>query len=369
MNTITFFPLGNADTCRIELEGGKKLLFDFANVRDREDESDLRIDLAEALRDDLDQADRDNFDVVAFTHVDDDHIHGASEFFHLDHAAKYQGEGRIKIDTLWVPAAVIVEEGLEDEAAVIRAEARYRLKKKSGIRVFSRPGALEDWLKSQGMTIAECAHLITDAGQLIPEFSTTTDGVEFFVHSPFSTAAEDGAVVQRNEASLVLQAKFVVSGTETRVILAADTTHDVWNDIVDITKYHKNDDRLIWDIFKLPHHCSYLSLGPEKGKTKTVPTEQVKWLLNQGQDRALVVSSSKPIPSTDEIQPPHFQAAATYEERVAGIDGEFKVTMEHPSTTAPDKLVVEIGNAGATLKKAIVVGPAVIVNRPAARAG
>lgn len=369
MHKATFFPLGNADTCRLDLEGGKKLLFDFAHWRDAEDEDDLRIDLAESLREDLEEADRDSFDVVAFTHVDDDHIHGATEFFYLDHAQKYHGDDRIKIETLWVPAAVIVEEGLKDEAAIIRAEARHRLKKGYGIRVFSRPDALKDWLECQGLTIKSRAHLITDAGQLVPGFDTASDGVEFFVHSPFSKTAEDGGFVQRNEASLVLQARFVISGKETRLLLAADTTHEIWDDIVDITNYKGNKTRLVWDIFKLPHHCSYYALGPEKGKTKTVPTDQVKWLLGQGQRGALIVSSSNVIPETDEKQPPHFQAAATYTDRANEINGEFVVTMEHPKETAPDKLVVEIDGGGATLKKTIVAGVAAIVSRPAPRAG
>ena len=105
MHKLNFFPLGNADCCRIDLADGRKILFDFADVRDSEDKNDNRIDLAEALRDDLSQSERSNYDVVAFTHSDDDHIHGATEFFHLEHAKKYQGDGRIKIDELWVPAA------------------------------------------------------------------------------------------------------------------------------------------------------------------------------------------------------------------------------------------------------------------------
>lgn len=369
MHKVTFFPLGNADTCRINLEGDQKLLFDFAHWKDAEDENDLRIDLAKSLREDLEEAERDDFDIVAFTHVDDDHIHGATEFFHLDHAKKYQGDDLIKIKTLWVPAAVIIEEGLKDEAAVIRAEARHRLKKNYGIRVFSRPDALKEWLENEGLTIESRSHLITDAGKLVPGFTTESEGVEFFVHSPFSKTSEEGDLVQRNEASLVFQARFVVSETETRMLLAADTTYEIWNDIVNITKYKNNEGRLIWDIFKLPHHCSYKSLGPEKGKKKTTPSEQVKWLLEQGQNGALIVSSSKIIPETDETQPPHFQAAATYKDRATDLDGEFVVTMEHPKSTAPDKLIVEIDGGGATLKKSIIAGGAAIISRPAPRAG
>jgi len=74
MHKITLFPLGNADCCRIDLEGGKKILFDFADTRDSEDNDDLRCDLPKVLREDLEESNRDYFDVVAFTHLDKDHF-------------------------------------------------------------------------------------------------------------------------------------------------------------------------------------------------------------------------------------------------------------------------------------------------------
>jgi hypothetical protein len=139
MPKVTFYPIGNADSCRIDLVGGEKLLFDYADMRCPGDATDTRIDLPAELRKDLDAAQRDFYEVVAFTHLDTDHIAGATEFFYLRHARRYQGAGRIKIDELWVPAFVITEEGCSDEARVIQAEARYRLKQGEGIRVFSRP--------------------------------------------------------------------------------------------------------------------------------------------------------------------------------------------------------------------------------------
>jgi hypothetical protein len=74
MHKVTFHPLGNADCCRIDLDNGKKLLFDYAQTRPADDENDPRIDLAKELWEDLKSAKRDYFDVVAFTHADDDHI-------------------------------------------------------------------------------------------------------------------------------------------------------------------------------------------------------------------------------------------------------------------------------------------------------
>ena len=59
MHKLTFFPLGNADCCRIDLEAGEKILFDYADMRCAEDDSDLRIDLPAELRQDLKAANRD----------------------------------------------------------------------------------------------------------------------------------------------------------------------------------------------------------------------------------------------------------------------------------------------------------------------
>jgi hypothetical protein len=45
MHKLRFFPLGNADCCRIDLEGGEKILFDYADTRGDGNSTDLRIDL------------------------------------------------------------------------------------------------------------------------------------------------------------------------------------------------------------------------------------------------------------------------------------------------------------------------------------
>ena len=148
MHKITLFPLGNADCCRIDLECGKKILFDFADSRDPEDEDDLRCDLPKELREDLEESNRDYFDVVAFSHLDKDHFNGATEFFFLEHAKKYQSDDRIKMNVMWVPAALITEQGPEDdEARILQKEARHRFREKKGIRVFSRPERLRQWCK------------------------------------------------------------------------------------------------------------------------------------------------------------------------------------------------------------------------------
>ena len=81
MPRLTFYPIGNADCCLIDLANGKKILFDYADMRDPNSKDDRRCDLPKELREDLEAAKRDYYDAVAFTHLDSDHYKGASDFF------------------------------------------------------------------------------------------------------------------------------------------------------------------------------------------------------------------------------------------------------------------------------------------------
>lgn len=369
MHKITFFPIGNADCCRIDLENGKKLLFDFAHYKIMENDDDLRIDLGKTIKEDLAEAERDYFDVVAFSHLDNDHIAAFGEYFYLEHAEKYQDEDRIKINELWVPAEVILESDLSGDARILRQEARYRLKKGSGIRVFSRPELLKEWLVSEGINPVLRANLITDAGSIVPNFQKLTDGIELFVHSPFAKRVDDN-ILDRNKDSLVFHITFLSGLKETKFFYVGDTECGILADIVNITNYHQRGERLKWDIFDIPHHCSYLALSEEKGDDKTEPIEEVQWLLDQGSNHGILVSCSKPIPNNDDDnQPPHRQAAKCYKECATAIDGEFRVTMEFPKKSKPSPMVIEIDSNGASVKKVITSGGLSAISRPAPRAG
>ena len=115
MHKITFYPVGNGDTSQIVLDNGKRILFDYRHLKKTENGEGPEIDLKGRLKDELKRAERSSFDVVAFTHGDKDHIENSTEFFELRHAPKYQGNGRIKIEELWVPAAMILETATNDQ--------------------------------------------------------------------------------------------------------------------------------------------------------------------------------------------------------------------------------------------------------------
>ena len=353
MPKLTFYPVGNADTFVIDLAGGEKIVFDYADRRNPNDKDDKRCDLPTELRKDLDAAKRQHYEVAVFTHLDEDHYDGMTDFFYLEHDPNYQGKvkgkDRIKMNEMWVPAAVITEKMKEPESKVIQKEARHRLRNKSGILVFSRPDSLKAWLEKEGITYEDVKHLIIDAGRTVPTFTQAKHGVEFWVHSPHATRQNKDEVVVRNDHALVLLAAFKVAGVETKVQLFADVNHDIIADIVSVTKKHKNESRLEWNVFKIAHHCSYLSLGPDKGQTKTKPVDEVAWLFEtQGKKGGIIISTSDPIPGNDDSdQPPHRQAAKYYEDVAADKGGVFRVTMEHPRTSDPKPLVIDISEKGA----------------------
>jgi glyoxylase-like metal-dependent hydrolase (beta-lactamase superfamily II) len=379
MHKINFYPIGNADSTLLEVDDqtkeGRLLLFDFGNEGTGA-EGDKRVDLEKELRAKLKGRSYFGFDVVAFSHLDGDHICGSSEFFEFTWATKYQGSDRAKIKELWVPAAVLVEDACDGDARVIQEEARHRFRQKSGIRVFSRPERLNDWMQKNKIPWEGREDLVTDAGQLVPGYNDKVKhGVEFFVHSPFGHRQDQCTVVVRNDDCLVMQATFHtpghLGGRDTRLILSADVIAEVLSEIVQITRGHKRDERLKWDIFKLPHHCSYrsLALSGNKGKDRTEPLPDIQWLFEQGENGGRIISTSDPIPTVETTQPPHFQTANTHRETVRKIGGEFLVTMEHPSKSCPEPLVFKLDNFGVTLEKAVIGGACSILGTPAPRAG
>jgi hypothetical protein len=344
MHYVTFYPLGNADTTLIQLNNGKNILFDYMHVKSAEEDEDKRCDLKKELNN---AVTADSFDVVCFTHLDEDHVRGAHDFFHLDYAEKYQGEGRKKITEMWVPAEAITEpkDSCNESARVVQAEARHRLKNNYGIKVFSRPKKFKEWCdKNEGYDYEKIKDRIVDAGKLVDPEALTNDGAEFFSHCPFYSESKD---IDRNNKGIVVQCKFDNSHNST-LILGADIDYKVWENIISVTKANDNEARLEWDLFHISHHCSYKALAEEKGEEKTSPSDNIRWLYEeQGDSTGVIISPSNPIPKKygpkKKEQPPHKQAYNYYDEDASGT---VKVTMQEPSPENPKPLKYEIGPNG-----------------------
>ncbi len=370
--TITSFPIGNADSTRLTLADGQRLLFDFADMG-KSDGSDVSFDLLAAIKDDLRADRKPKLSVLCFTHLDRDHCFGAEDSFHWSHSPSRQGEERIKYGELWVPAAAIIETELDcKDAKIVQAEAQHRLIKGEGIKVFSSPKKLEDWLKRRNLTLKSREHCIVHAGEPLDNFTLSGSAkAEFFPHCPLSWTQDDDGEVNRNEHSIVLHVTFREGSRDTKLLLGSDVDSDTLSAIVRSTKRHGNEERLEWDVLKLFHHCSYKALnkdGKEDDPTKPVP--DVKWLMEeQGQYRSIIISSSQKIPlpgsKEDNDQPPHRKAANYYKKLQNGRNGTFKVTMDDPKKP----IKVKISSSGASFLAAPAVLPASSAAAKPMRAG
>jgi len=211
-------------------------------------------------------------------------------------------------------------------------------------------------------------HLFVDAGTIVDSFSLASDGVEFFCHSPFIKHCDEGDIV-RNDASLVFNVRMRADGADYDFLQIGDSSWEVLEDIVAITKFHGNEDRLRYDLYNIPHHCSYLCLSDEKGENETEPKPGVKALLLYGKKDAYIVSSSYPIPDSKdmykETQPPHIQARKAYESHLRQVMGrKFVVTMEEPNAAKPEPVTFEVAIGGISWIKAIAGAPAILSSSP-----
>jgi hypothetical protein len=242
------------------------------------------------------------------------------------------------------------------EFVIWRQEARHRLRQGKGIRVFSKPEKLKGWLEENGLTLESRRHLITDAGTIAPDFSLDADGVEFFCHSPFVKHVDEGDDL-RNAASLIFNVRFRQGGNHFDFLAVGDSEWCVLEDIVKTTKAHGNMDRLAWDLYNIPHHCSYLALSDVKGTYETKPKPLVEEILLAGKEGGYIVSSSCPILDTKEgreqTQPPHIQAKKCYQSYLDKTDGaKFLVTMEEPNAFRPEPLEFKVEAPAHTIRPA-----------------
>ena len=82
----------------------------------------------------------------------------------------------------------------------------------------------------------------------------------------------------RNTAALVFNVRLQAGASTFDYLEIGDAHGKDLEDIVRITKWHKNDDRLDWDLINILHHCSYLSLRPCQMwlGTQTLPAPMVE---------------------------------------------------------------------------------------------
>ena len=331
--SFTYYPLGNAQTMLLELGNGKKVLFDFANVK-TDDASDKRWNIEEEFED------YDNIDAVMFTHAHEDHIKGSAEFFRMEYY-RTKDEG-VTIGELWLSSAFVADTRCTcEDARVIRQEARARLKAGKAVKIFGHGKALSKWLETSEISEESVKHLIFHAGENIPH--DLGDEVSFFLHAPFSEECDD--VDDKNDPSVVMQVRLHNVTRETNILITGDTPCDVLDDVILKTQEKENEEYLHWDLYDIPHHCSHTGLC-EAFDEEIIPTENVQWLLEQSGENAFMVASCKALADADS-PPPSEEAEKAYKDYKKS-DVTFRITMEYPKRSAPEPMVFTIDSRGLT---------------------
>ena len=358
--SITYFPVANGDTSLITLSDGTTILIDCSLSQDSEDEEveeryDVRAHLLTALKRDGDGC--PHLNAFILTHPDQDHLLGLTRAFYLGDPAKYgeedAEEDRVIIDELWFAPRIFSphEKDLCEEAKAYRKETKRRISVyRTGTAASNKAGnRLRVIGYSDNEELDGLDAVLTVPGNVLNRINGSDKAdFSFFVHAPRKKDT-DSKWSERNDTSIILQARFAVNGEADAALafFGGDAGCGIWEQVVDSSK---NPD-LTWDLFLAPHHCSWTFFcepgtgnDDKKGKDdEDKPRKTILSLLRKKRRGAWVTTSSKPI-KDDDNNPPHYKAAQVYRDEV-GKD-HFLCTMEHLDEEAPQPITFTMSANG-----------------------
>ena len=308
---IKYYPVGNADCTLIKLDNGKTIIVDCQILADLTDGHgkqvmfDVKADLLKELK--KDGLGRPFVDLFISTHPHDDHCKGfAGNFYHgeVDDYDKDKNKDEIIIEELWITPRGL-NNNLSSPAEDIRKEAKRRRK------------LYED---------------------------------------------------DKNATSVVVQFGFKIdsyTGYKSRVLMGGDAEHEIWQHILD---NNADDEKLKWNIFLAPHHCSWSFFNEPDNKKEIKPSAEAI-LDKQIGNSAHIIASSNEI-KNDDNNPPCYEAKQQYIKKLKSGSSHFLNTATHSKVgNIPQPIVFKINENGKTLKENTTVAGATSISNPAPRAG
>jgi len=354
---LKFYPVDNGDTTLIILTNTITILID-CKIRDGEENSvgNKIFPVKKDLLENLQKRNKNPFlDLFIVTHPDEDHCLGFEQNFYRGDPDKYSEDNRnndeIIVDELWV-TSMVFNSVSNDDAKSLKKEAERRRKlwdddkpdkDKAGNRIRMLGYDDDDKFENLPNSIpGETLNKIN--GKTISNF-------EFFVHAPFkkhlitATAEKD-----KNFSSVAMQARFKINQYDANwscfFLFGGDADHNIWAEILKKSKANNNKEKLNWDIFMSPHHCSWTFFNDvpyaDPAENKTPKASSLK-ILDCRKDGGRVITSCKVIVNNDD-NPPHYQAKQQYLKKVSA--SEFLNTAVEPNEKQPEPIVFEITNSG-----------------------
>ena len=354
-----FWPVGTGDSSTIVVDEQTVIQIDLHDLAKADDDGTDEVPVVDLLAGALPKGPdgRPYLPVFVLTHADEDHCTGFAEL--LD---------RVTIGELWATPRLWREyadrgapEPCKDAQAFQDESVRRVEATKKAVGQGQEP-ASGDRILVVGYDTDHDKHAyseLPDRFLATPGDSITRlDGTDFagrfraFLHAPFKA----DCAAPRNETSLSMQVTLTeAGGRDGKLLLFGDLAHDT---IMKIFTFSEDKDRtwaLEWDLLLAPHHCSKKVMYTRMDGTDVLQDDVLDAFGRHARDGAVIVSSSKPIPSTDEDgkNPPHRMAADRYREIVEA--DSFVCTMEWPSADDPSPVIVGVDADGARILRTGVV--------------
>lgn len=352
MNKIKFYPVDNGDTVFIKVEQVTVQID--ANIRNNDDCYDVMSDLLNELS--TDNNGRYHLNLFMLTHPDEDHCRGIDSNYYLGDPDKYSDDDKdndlVIIDELMV-TPMLFSDATSAPAKALKKEANRRRK------LWDDNSASKTKAGNRLVIIGyDGDKRYANVTSYIPgEIISTINGksmslLEFFVHSPFKDNLVEGkAEKDKNETSMVMQARFKNRSTDTEpkalYLFGGDADHYIWEEIQNQCSNHDNNEKLNFDIFLAPHHCSwsYFNDVPYNEEENGTPVESSKELIiNHKTEGALIIASSKEIKDDDD-NPPHYVAKKEYQKLIGSAD-KFISLAKEPNSKNPTPVVFEVTSDG-----------------------
>lgn len=284
--------------------------------------------------------------VFVLTHPDKDHCLGFKEL-----------REKVSIGEIWFTPRIFFEHkgDLCDDAQDFVKEAKRRVNKtieKKGdvgtgdrVRIIGYSTLLEED-EYKGFP----TDLLTRPGNSITGFDgeDRSDSFDAFVHAPFK---DDEGARERNETSVGLRVEVKDGKHSGQALLLGDLSYPSVRRVFDETKKHNNDDKLNWDVFLAPHHCSKsVMYWKDEGEAEATLKQDILDDIEAAAEKiGFIISSCDPIPAKNESgdNPPHAKAKQRYEEIAPN---GFLCTGEHPNNKQPEPIVFAVTPEGFVYK-------------------
>ena len=359
---LKFYPVDSGDNTLLVLSDKTTILIDCKIRGGEETDAGNKIfpvkdNLLESIQ--VNESGVPFLDVFIITHPDEDHCLGFKKnFFHgkspNDYADGNKDSGEILINELWC-TTMVFNGATNDDAKALKKEAERRRKlwddnkpekndDGNRIRMIGYDGD-ERFENIPASTPGETITLKDINGN-------NTGNFEFFVHSPFkkslvvATAEKD-----KNFSSIAMQARFKINKTDANwacfYLFGGDADHNIWKAILDKSEGNNHKEKLKWDIFLAPHHCSWTYFNDvpfdAKDENKTPKNSSLK-ILDYREGAGKVVASCKVVRSSDK-NPPHAEAKKKYQGKLKSNSDFIELALE-PKEKEPKPYVFEVTASG-----------------------